>query len=178
MLVVADSDNDDNANDDAKTDDVVIYNPSDDDTISPLPKAIQVVQSFNGVSYSEAKTYEFQTAVKEAVSTVLGVNTNDVEVIALEMDGGLTAKVTYTVIDNYGFSKNNMKTELEAKNKEIETELKGRGFSADAGKMTTSNVGGEVDVTYTSSKKSKSSSSKKSSSKKSAKRSLRGAGVI
>ena len=141
-----------------------------------MPKSIQVVQSFNGVSYSEAKTLEFQNAVKEAVSTVLGVNTLDVEVTALEMDGGLTAKVTYTVIDNYGFSKSNMKTELESKNKEIETELKSRGYIADAGKMTTSNVGGAVEVEYTSSKKK--SSSKSSSSKKSAKRSLRGVRAI
>ena len=106
----------------------------------------------------------------------MGVNTLDVEVTAVEMDGGLTAKVTYTVIDNYGFSKSNMKSELESKNKEIETVLKSRGYIADAGTMTTSNVGGEV--TYTNSKTSKKSSSKKSSSKKSAKRSLRGVKAI
>lgn len=101
----------------------------------------------------------------------MGVNTLDVDVTAVEMDGGLTAKVTYTVIDNYGFSKSNMKTELESKNKEIENELKNRGYIADAGTMTTSNVGGEVEST-------KKSTSKKSSSKKNAKRSLRGAKAI
>ena len=135
----------------------------DDDVVLPAPgDKVEVVQTFEGISATAAKSTKFKAALAEVVGMILGVNSADVEVNKVTMQGGLDAVVTYSVADNYGLNKSAMKTLLSAKGKEIETALMDRGFVAGAGHMTTSLVKGSSSISagIKSSSKGKKASSK------------------